>query len=134
MKLIPLPAFQDNDAWVSHDGRRVLADPGDAQPVLACLQRDRLQLGAILVTHHRPGQSGGPDALGSVDLIHYSRGCDRQRARDLACVSGAPGRIDSFLRARASAAAQAAPAHASAAPPPDVAGRATTRPWNNEFK
>jgi hypothetical protein len=49
--LIPLPAFQDNDPWMVHDGRRVLlAGPGDARPVLACLQRDRLQLDAILVT------------------------------------------------------------------------------------
>jgi hypothetical protein len=24
MKLIPLPAFQDKDLWVSHDGRRAL--------------------------------------------------------------------------------------------------------------
>ena len=29
-------------------------DPGDAQPVLHRLQRDDLQLEAILVTHHHP--------------------------------------------------------------------------------
>ena len=33
--------------------------PGDAQPVLACLQRDGLQLDAILVTHHHPDHIGG---------------------------------------------------------------------------
>jgi len=64
MKLIPLPAFQDNYLWVLHDGRRaIVVDPGDAQPVLACLQRDRLQLEAILVTHHHPDHIGGVDAL-----------------------------------------------------------------------
>lgn len=64
MKLIPLPAFQDNYLWVLHDGRRaIVVDPGDAQPVLACLQRDRLQLEAILVTHHHPDHIGGLDAL-----------------------------------------------------------------------
>ena len=64
MKLIPLPAFQDNYLWVLHDGTRALVvDPGDAQPVLACLQRDRLQLEAILVTHHHPDHIGGLDAL-----------------------------------------------------------------------
>lgn len=64
MKLIPLPAFQDNYLWVLHDGRRALVvDPGDAQPVLACLQRDRLQLEAILVTHHHPDHIGGLDEL-----------------------------------------------------------------------
>ena len=63
MNLIPLPAFPDNDLWVLHDGRRArVVDPADAQPVLACLQRDGLQLEAILVTHHRPDHTG--------ELIH----------------------------------------------------------------
>jgi hydroxyacylglutathione hydrolase len=64
MKLIPLPAFQDNYLWVLHDGRRALVvDPGDAQPVLAFLQQTGLQLEAILVTHHHMDHIGGVDAL-----------------------------------------------------------------------
>jgi hydroxyacylglutathione hydrolase len=56
MKLIPLPAFQDNDLWVMHDGSRALGmDPDDAQPLRACLQRDGMQLQAILVTRPAPG-------------------------------------------------------------------------------
>ena len=47
-----------------HDGRRALVvDPGDAQPVLQALQRDGLQLAAILVTHHHADHAGGVQAL-----------------------------------------------------------------------
>lgn len=64
MKLIPLPAFDDNYIWMFHDGQRALVvDPGDAQPVLAALQHEDLQLQGILVTHHHPDHTGGVDAL-----------------------------------------------------------------------
>jgi hydroxyacylglutathione hydrolase len=60
MKLVPLPAFQDNYLWVLHDGRQALVvDPGDAQPVLAFLAEAGLRLAAILVTHHHPDHIGG---------------------------------------------------------------------------
>jgi hypothetical protein len=48
MRLIPLPAFQDDDLWFL---------PGDAQPVMSALQQEGLHLDAILVTHHERGQS-----------------------------------------------------------------------------
>ena len=64
MKLIPIPAFDDNYIWMLHDGRRALVvDPGDAQPVLAALQHSGLALEAILVTHHHGDHTGGVDAL-----------------------------------------------------------------------
>ena len=74
MNLIPLPAFQDNDLWVLHDGHKnLLADPGDAQPVVTCLQRDGLQLQAILVMHHHPdhiGRLGGGTRPARTDQLH----------------------------------------------------------------
>lgn len=64
MKLIPLPAFDDNYIWMLHDGQAALVvDPGDAQPVLNALQHEGVQLQAILVTHHHGDHTGGARAL-----------------------------------------------------------------------
>jgi hydroxyacylglutathione hydrolase len=64
MKLIPLPAFQDNYLWLLQDGHRALVvDPGDAPPVIAGLRQAGAQLEAILVTHHHADHTGGVDAL-----------------------------------------------------------------------
>lgn len=64
MKLIPLPAFDDNYIWMLHDGHRALVvDPGEAQPVLQALQHEGVQLQGILVTHHHGDHTGGVDTL-----------------------------------------------------------------------
>ena len=64
MNLIPLPAFNDNYIWMLHDaGRAVVVDPGDAQPVLDALDRLKLRLASILVTHHHQDHTGGVAAL-----------------------------------------------------------------------
>lgn len=64
MKLIPIPAFNDNYIWMLHDERRALVvDPGDAQPVLTALAQHGLTLASILVTHHHGDHTGGVDAL-----------------------------------------------------------------------
>ncbi len=60
MKLVALPAFQDNYIWVLHnDSQAVVVDPGDAQPVLTFLHQAGLTLLSILVTHHHPDHVGG---------------------------------------------------------------------------
>ena len=64
MTLIPLPAFDDNYIWMLHDGRQALVvDPGDDRPVMEALHSMRLQLVAILVTHHHADHVGGVMAL-----------------------------------------------------------------------
>jgi hydroxyacylglutathione hydrolase len=64
MKLIALPAFEDNYIWMLHDGAQALVvDPGDAAPVIDALQRLGLQLAGILVTHHHGDHVGGVNTL-----------------------------------------------------------------------
>src|SRR5207253_7798615 len=59
MRLAPQAAFQDNYLSFLHDGRSAaVTDLGDAQPVMASLQREQLELGAILVKHQRAGHAG----------------------------------------------------------------------------
>jgi len=64
MKLIALPAFDDNYIWMLHDGALAwVVDPGDAAVVLGALQQQGLQLAGILVTHHHADHVGGLGAL-----------------------------------------------------------------------
>jgi ribonuclease BN (tRNA processing enzyme) len=162
MKLIPLPAFQDNYLWVLHDGQRApVVDPGDAQPVLAFLQGEGLQLDTILVTRHHPdhiGDVGRPSRArvrctheytfsnlkfaravepGNLKLINYQQRCEELRARDLPTLHSTIEQerdINPFLRTRLPAVSQAASHHDAATPPDDVAVFAAIRKWKNEFK
>ena len=58
--VVPLRAFDDNYIWLLRNERyAAVVDPGDAAPVLDYLRRERLQLCAILATHHHPDHVGG---------------------------------------------------------------------------
>lgn len=60
MKLLPIPALSDNYIWMLHDGHGALVvDPGEAAPVLRALAQERVQLDAILVTHHHADHTAG---------------------------------------------------------------------------
>lgn len=58
--LTPLPAFEDNYIWVlSTDRHAIAVDPGDAAPLIAFIDARRLELSAILITHHHRDHTGG---------------------------------------------------------------------------
>jgi hydroxyacylglutathione hydrolase len=65
LEIVPLSALKDNYVWTLRSGvHAAVVDPGEAHPVLQYLARERLQLAAILATHHHPDHVGGiPELL-----------------------------------------------------------------------
>lgn len=60
LNITPVAALSDNYIWtVSHNGRAACIDPGDAAPVIDYLQRHRLELAQIWITHHHHDHTGG---------------------------------------------------------------------------
>ena len=56
----PIHAFSDNYIWVIHNQTHAaVIDPGIASPVIEYLQSKKLQLSAILITHHHHDHTGG---------------------------------------------------------------------------
>lgn len=63
-EVIPLRALADNYIWTIRDAKRAaVVDPGDARPVLDYLEREKLELAAILNTHHHADHVGGNAGL-----------------------------------------------------------------------
>jgi len=65
VRIQPIPTFRDNYVWMLHDGRRAaVVDPGMAAPVQAELDRQGLELCAIVLTHlHYDHNWGVPGLL-----------------------------------------------------------------------
>ena len=60
LTVTPLPAFKDNYLWLLTRGdQAAIVDPGDAAPVLHALEARKLNLVAILATHHHADHVGG---------------------------------------------------------------------------
>lgn len=63
-EVIPLRALADNYVWTIRDGTHAaVVDPGDARPVIEYLEREKLELAAILNTHHHADHVGGNRGL-----------------------------------------------------------------------
>lgn len=60
----PIAAFIDNYIWCLHDGVSAwVVDPGDAAPVIAFIEANKLTLRGILITHHHIDHIGGIETL-----------------------------------------------------------------------
>lgn len=66
LNVTPIPAFDDNYIWALHDEcDALLVDPGDAAPSVEFLASRKLNLVAILSTHHHGDHVGGNVELAS---------------------------------------------------------------------
>jgi hydroxyacylglutathione hydrolase len=64
VSVFPIKAFNDNYIWCLRNQTHCsVVDPGDAAPVLAYCQDNKLTLCAIIITHHHWDHTGGIDAL-----------------------------------------------------------------------
>ena len=60
LEIVPVNAFRDNYIWtLRNETHAAVVDPGEARPVEDYLAREKLQLAAILATHHHPDHVGG---------------------------------------------------------------------------
>jgi hydroxyacylglutathione hydrolase len=73
-QIVPIPAFQDNYIWtIVHQrlGLAIIIDPGDPKPIRAYLEKHKLSLSAILITHHHPDHTGGIRSLANTKIPVY---------------------------------------------------------------
>src|SRR5688572_5490713 len=60
LNVVPVSAFKDNYVWTLRNATHAaVVDPGEAAPALDYLAREKLELAAILATHHHPDHVGG---------------------------------------------------------------------------
>jgi hydroxyacylglutathione hydrolase len=88
--VLAVPAFSDNYLWLIHDGvDAAVVDPGDGAAILAALAAHRLNLTAILLTHHHPDHIGGvPELLRHAAVPVYGPRADGIEAVTIALGQG----------------------------------------------
>jgi hydroxyacylglutathione hydrolase len=60
LDVVPIKAFKDNYIWTLRNATHAaVVDPGEARPVLDYLASEKLELAAILATHHHADHVGG---------------------------------------------------------------------------
>lgn len=84
MRVLPIPCLSDNYAYLLvRDGSRdaVVIDPSESEPVIAAIEREGLNLVAIVATHHHPDHVGGNEGLRARygELPVYAHASDRGR-------------------------------------------------------
>lgn len=66
IEIQPLRALKDNYIWLlknSYSKQALCVDPGDAAPVLNILEQEKLNLCALLITHHHGDHTNGVNEL-----------------------------------------------------------------------
>jgi hydroxyacylglutathione hydrolase len=64
IKITPIKAFTDNYIWAIYDKKNTtLVDPGDADVCINFLEKNKLILNSVLVTHHHSDHTGGINKL-----------------------------------------------------------------------
>jgi hydroxyacylglutathione hydrolase len=64
IKITPIKAFSDNYIWaITNTKVATLVDPGDASVCIEFLEKNKLTLSSILITHHHSDHTGGIDKL-----------------------------------------------------------------------
>jgi len=88
--IIPIPAFADNYIWLlRHDNKAAVVDPGDAGPVIEHLEREGIELCAIVNTHHHGDHVGGNQGLlARWPVPVFGPACEQIPGRTRALVEG----------------------------------------------
>lgn len=65
MRLQPVPARVDNYIWIlrNDQGRALVVDPGEAQPVLEAANAEAFEPAAVLLTHHHADHVAGAASI-----------------------------------------------------------------------